>query len=161
LLPATGIFAMEVHIETLEEEATHATDEARMVLPGIQAILGFQLIAVFNQRFEDLSSIQQYVHLGAFLMVALAMGLLMAPAAYHRQAERGQLSRRFVNVASTLLCAAMVPLILGVALDAYLISFLISYDDKLSTSVGVFVCAALSGLWFLLPYLMGRAQRTA
>jgi hypothetical protein len=151
---------MEVHIETLEEEATHATDEARMVLPGIQAILGFQLIAVFNQRFEDLSSIQQYVHLGAFLMVALAMGLLMAPAAYHRQAERGQLSRRFVNIASTLLCAAMVPLILGVALDAYLISFLISYDDKLSTSVGVIVCAALSGLWFLLPYLMGRTQRT-
>jgi hypothetical protein len=160
LLPATGIFAMEVHIETLEEEATHATDEARMVLPGIQAILGFQLIAVFNQRFEDLSSIQQYVHLGAFLMVALAMGLLMAPAAHHRQVERGQLSRRFVNVASTLLCAAMVPLILGVALDAYLISFLISYDDKLSTSVGVIVCAALSGLWFLLPYSIGRAQRT-
>lgn len=58
---------MEVHIETLEEEATHATDEARMVLPGVQAILGFQLIAVFNQRFEDLSKIQQYVHLGAFL----------------------------------------------------------------------------------------------
>ena len=47
---------MDIHIETLEEEATHATDEARMVLPGIQAILGFQLIAVFNQRFEDLSS---------------------------------------------------------------------------------------------------------
>ena len=31
----------EVHRESLEEEATHATDEARMVLPGVQAILGF------------------------------------------------------------------------------------------------------------------------
>jgi hypothetical protein len=150
---------MEVHIETLEEEATHATDEARMVLPGVQAILGFQLIAVFNQRFEDLSTTQQYVHLGAFLMVALAMGLLMAPAAYHRQVERGQLSRRFVNVASTLLCAALVPLILGVALDAYLICFLISHDDVLSVVVSLGVCAALSGLWFLLPYLIGRTQR--
>jgi hypothetical protein len=70
---------MEVHIETLEEEATHATDEARMVLPGIQAILGFQLIAVFNQRFEDLSSIQQCLHLGAFLIVALAIGALDGP----------------------------------------------------------------------------------
>ena len=76
---------MEVHAETLEEEATHATDEARMVLPGVQAILGFQLIAVFNQRFENLSTAQQYVHLDAFLLVALAMSLLMAPAAYHRR----------------------------------------------------------------------------
>jgi len=32
------------HREDLEQEATHATDEARMVLPGIQAILGFQLV---------------------------------------------------------------------------------------------------------------------
>jgi hypothetical protein len=136
--------SMEVHTETLEEEATHATDEARMVLPGIQAILGFQLIAVFNQRFGDLSTTQQYLHLGAFLMIALAMGLLMAPAAYHRQVERGQLSRRFVNIASTLLCAAMVPLVLGVALDAYLICFLVSHDDAVSITVGVGVCAALS-----------------
>ena len=37
-----------VHRETLEQEATHATDEARMVLPGVQAVLGFQLIAVFT-----------------------------------------------------------------------------------------------------------------
>jgi hypothetical protein len=28
----------DVHRESLEEEATHATDEARMVLPGVQAI---------------------------------------------------------------------------------------------------------------------------
>ena len=33
----------DVHKEDLEEEATHATDEARMVLPGVQTIMGFQL----------------------------------------------------------------------------------------------------------------------
>jgi hypothetical protein len=43
---------MQTHRESLEEEATHATDEARMLLPGVQAVLGFQLIAMFNQRFE-------------------------------------------------------------------------------------------------------------
>jgi hypothetical protein len=32
----------DVHRESLDEEATHATDEARMVLPGVEAILGFQ-----------------------------------------------------------------------------------------------------------------------
>jgi hypothetical protein len=71
----------QIHVETLEEEATHATDEARMVLPGVQAVLGFQLVALFNQRFELLSPAEQVLHLAAFLLVALAMGLLMTPAA--------------------------------------------------------------------------------
>ena len=104
---------MQVHRETLEEEATHVTDEARMVLPGVQAVLGFQLIAVFNQRFQDLSAGEQLLHLAAFLLMALAMGMLMTPAAYHRQVERGCVSRRFVELSSTLLTVAMLPLIAG------------------------------------------------
>jgi hypothetical protein len=39
--------------ESLEEEVDHVVEEARMVLPGIQALLGFQLVAVFNQRFAE------------------------------------------------------------------------------------------------------------
>ena len=49
----------------LSEAASHLLNECRMVLPGIQAIFGFQLIAVFNERFsKDLESIDQRVHLG-------------------------------------------------------------------------------------------------
>jgi hypothetical protein len=45
----------------LAEAATYLLDECRMVLPGIQALFGFQLIAVFNQRFEqDLSAFERY-----------------------------------------------------------------------------------------------------
>ena len=116
---------MQVHRETLEEEATHVTDEARMVLPGVQAVLGFQLIAVFNQRFQELSAGEQLLHLAAFLLMALAMGMVMTPAAYHRQVERGRVSRRFIDLSSTLLTLAMLPLIAGVCLDTYLIARLI------------------------------------
>jgi hypothetical protein len=42
------------HVESLEHEARQAVEEARMVLPGIQALFGFQLIAVFNQRYTEL-----------------------------------------------------------------------------------------------------------
>ncbi|MEO7099505.1 MAG: DUF6328 family protein [Luteolibacter sp.] len=39
-------------------------EECRMVLPGIQALFGFQLIAVFNSRFaEALSRTEQSLHL--------------------------------------------------------------------------------------------------
>ena len=61
---------MQVHRETLEEEATHVIDKARMVLPVVQTVLGFQ----------ELSAGEQLLHLAAFLLMALAMGLLMTPA---------------------------------------------------------------------------------
>ena len=53
--------------------------------PRIGFILGFQLIAVFNQRFVEFDADRQVLHLVAFLLVAAATGLLMAPAAYHRR----------------------------------------------------------------------------
>ena len=45
---------------SLTESATHLLNEGRMVLPGIQALFGFQLIAVFNQGFaQKLSAAEQ------------------------------------------------------------------------------------------------------
>jgi hypothetical protein len=148
----------QIHRETLEEEATHVTDEARMVLPGVQAVLGFQLVAVFNQRFQDLSSAEQVLHLIAFLLVALAMGLMMTPAAYHRQVERGRVSRRFVELSSTLLTIAMLPLIGGVCLDTYLISRLILGAPETATMAAGVVAIVLAGLWYALPAVCRRLK---
>jgi hypothetical protein len=44
-----------------------------MLLPGIQALFGFQLIAVFNARFHDFSWIEQVLHLATQLLVAVAI----------------------------------------------------------------------------------------
>jgi Family of unknown function (DUF6328) len=141
----------DIHRESLEEEATHAIDEARMVLPGVQAIMGFQLIAVFNQKFDQLGASLQVVHLSAFLLIALAMGLIMAPAAFHRQVERGYVSRRFVNLASTLLTAAMVALLAGLSLDTFVLCQLVLASDVLSGILSGATAVVLFGLWFVLP----------
>jgi hypothetical protein len=142
----------EVHTEDLEAAATHATDEARMVLPGVQAIMGFQLIAVFNQRFEALDIVDQLIHLAAFFLIALAMVLLMTPAAYHRIVECGSVTKRFVALASTLIAAALVPLLLGLAMDFYILVVLVLYDRP----AAIFAAAALgvlfAVLWFVLPF---------
>jgi hypothetical protein len=150
---------MEVeHRETLEEEATHATDEARMVLPGIQAILGFQLIAVFNQRFQDLSEGLQVLHLAAFLLLAVAMGLVMAPAAYHRQAERGCITRRFVDFASRLLSLSLVPLTLGIVIDTYLLVWLVVGRELAGLCVAGGLLLVLVCLWFVVPQVARQAR---
>ena len=50
--------------QSLGDQVNTIEQEARMVLPGIQTLFGFQLIAVFNQGFKaNLSQVEQIIHL--------------------------------------------------------------------------------------------------
>jgi hypothetical protein len=137
---------------SLEEETRTTIEEARMVLPGIQALFGFQLIAVFNTRFHDFSNLEQFLHLVALLLVALAIALIMTPAAYHRIAERGIVSRRFVDLASRFLESALMPLILGISLDLFLLGRLILNNVALSATIACMMFLVFFGLWYLFPW---------
>lgn len=55
---------------TLKDQMGHILEEARMVLPGIQALFGFQTVAVFNERFADLPGHAQACHLAALALVS-------------------------------------------------------------------------------------------
>lgn len=77
----------------------------------------------------------------------------MAPAACHRLAERGRVSRRFVHLASTLLCLALVPLMDGGSLDTYQ---LVIGAGRRFVAVGLLVLAAP---WFGLSYFGWRLRR--
>jgi hypothetical protein len=147
---------------SLAEAVTHLLEECRMVLPGVQALFGFQLIAVFSAGFDDkLSGIEQRIHLLALGLVAIAGALVMAPAAYHRQAGSLHVSDRFIRYAGRLPLSAMVPLMLGIALDFYLIARVILESTLISALAAVGLVCVLASLWFVLPRLdMGRRDIT-
>jgi Family of unknown function (DUF6328) len=116
--------------ESLDAEVEQTLEEARMVLPGIQALFGFQLIAVFNERFDQaLGAPAKRLHLAVVVLTALVIGLIMAPAAYHRQAERDWVSRYFANYASLLITLAMAPLSIALAVEVSLVAFLVTGQD--------------------------------
>jgi hypothetical protein len=151
LRPVISMVANTVKIDDLDKEAEHLLEEARMVLPGIQALFGFQLIAFFNQRFTDgLSAADQCIHLGALLLAALSIGFVMAPAAYHRQAEPGQVSRAFVKIATRLITIGMLPLLIALTLDTYVVAKLVFHDARgIYPAVGLF--SVLAVLWYAWP----------
>jgi hypothetical protein len=139
--------------ESLSQQAQHTIEEARMVLPGIQALFGFQLIAVFNTRFAQLSSHEQYLHFGSLLLVTLAIALIMTPAAYHRLVERGGVSPFFIDFASRLIAGAMIPLLLAIVLDVLLIGRLILGGGWSSIGVASGIFCVFVFLWFIYPFL--------
>jgi len=144
---------------SLEEETRTVIEEARMVLPGIQAFFGFQLIAVFNNRFQELTHTEQVLHLIALLLLAVSIALIMTPAAYHRIAERGMVSRHFVELASRFLECAMFPLMLSIALDLFLLTRLILKNSALSAVVAVAAIMMFFGLWYLFPWTQSRRAK--
>ncbi len=140
----------------LSEAAQTLLDECRMVLPGIQALFGFQLIAVFNPRFAELGLAEQHLHLAAIALVAFAVGMVMTPAAYHRSRGSREVTDTFIHVSSLLLLGSMLPLAAALAIDIYVISRLV-IEEGPAIAFAVAVLAVLVFLWFVFPR-MGAAH---
>ena len=129
-----------------------------MVLPGIQALFGFQLIAVFSEGFSGrLAPALQRLHLAATILTCIAIALVMTPAAYHRLASPRAVSDSFIRLSTRLLVCSMLPLAASISLELYLVASLIL------TGRWVFLLPAalfvlFLGFWYVLP-LAGRARR--
>ncbi len=138
----------------LPEALRDLIEEARMVLPGIQALFGFQLVAVFSSGFkEDLTAGEQMVHLAAIALVAIAVALVMSPAAYHRQTDPQGVTQSFMDLASRFLLASMLPLIGGITLDFYLIARVILKNAAISLLLAIILAVIYVWFWYILPNL--------
>jgi hypothetical protein len=142
--------------ETEEMNLSQAGDmllsETRMVLPGIQALFGFQLVAVFNAAFgEKLTQGLQELHLLATVLVAVTIAIIMTPAAYHRQTGTRHVTQRFIDISTRLLLISVVPLALGICLEVYLIGRMILKDELLLLLISAVLFTVFMFFWFGLP----------
>lgn len=136
----------------LAKAAEHLLEECRMVLPGMQALLGFQLIAVFNPVFANrLTTAEQMLHLGAISLIALAVALIMTPAAYHRQTCPMEITNSFISLSTRLLLWSMWPLAAAICIDLYLIARLITDSPAAGASLVAVMATVFTTLWFVLP----------
>jgi hypothetical protein len=135
----------------LADAASFLLDECRMVLPGIQALFGFQMIAIFNQRFaDDLAPREQVLHFVSLSFVALAIALIMTPAVYHRTEGVREVSERFLRNSTRLLVASMVALGFGLCLDYYVVGKLVLGTERAAIpAAGLAIVLTL--FWIILP----------
>src|ERR1043166_8424261 len=128
----------------LHEKIDAMLTEARVILPGAQALLGFQLAIVLSESFEKLLPALKWFHGIGLLLVCLSVLLLMAPAAYHRIVYAGEDSTQFHRVGSWLVTMSTVPLALGLSADVLVVG------TKIWASNSAAVLAALISLLFLI-----------
>ena len=94
--------------------------EARVILPGAQALIGFQFVVTMSKTFSQLAPAEQHIHFASLCAVALSVMLLITPAAVHRMTFGGQDVLRFHKIGSIIVTLALIPLAFGIAGDFYL-----------------------------------------
>ncbi len=144
--------------QKLTDKIKHVLTECRVVLPGSQALLGFQFICVLTESFDKLPPLSKYIHLASLGLNALTIVLLMTPAAYHRLVERGEETEHFHRFASRMLVAALAPLALGLAGDVYVVVQKVTDSQLVSVVSALVILAVFWELWFGLT-LYRRTQR--
>ena len=74
----------ETRKEQLEREHGELLEELRSLIPGAEVLFGFLLAIRFTGQFAELTSLQEYVYYATLISTAVALVMLLAPAAYHR-----------------------------------------------------------------------------
>ena len=133
-----------------DQEMRNIIEEARVILPGLQAVFGFQTIAVFNDRFNDLETYAQVCHLLGLVLLIVAMAMLMTPAVYYR-AQHGVATAQMVKVSRKNIRGALMPLASGLSLDMMTVMSLATDKPALSIGVAVATLILFVGLWYLVP----------
>lgn len=145
----------------LSKAAQYLLEECRMVLPGIQALFGFQLIAVFSEKFaKNLSWGEQRMHLVALGLVAIATALVMTPASIHRHIGAREVTDRFISISTRLLVISMYPLALGISTDFYLIARIILGSRQVAFILALVLLVTFCILWFVFPRKIGKQEKS-
>jgi len=139
---------------TLHDRIDSTLTESRVILPGAQALFGFQLIVMLTKPFTELPAEAKLVHVGALLCVALTIILLMAPAAIHRLSFAGEDTPQMLRFGSGLVTAALLPLGLGIAGDVYVAVGHSLDNEALGIVAALGILALLLSIWYAWPLLV-------
>lgn len=133
--------------------------EARVIIPGGQALLGFQFVATLTRAFAQLPASVQIVHCAGLCAVALAVLILMTPAAVHRIAFHGEDNEDFFRTGSRLVTLAPLPLAAGIAADVLVVYYKVSENRTVAGSAGVVALLVLVWFWYGYPLWRSRHDK--
>ena len=147
-------------VTPLDQKIEQMLTEARVMLPGVQALLGFDLLVTFTRAFESLSAASKGVHIAGMACAALTMILLMAPAAFHRITFGGEDTESMHHIGSFFVTCAALPLGLSIGANAYVAAAKATDHAGVAAAIALGLSAVLLVLWYVKP-LLDRRERGA
>jgi hypothetical protein len=156
---------MEDKQQSLETRIGQALTELRVVLPGAQALFGFQASAVLTDSFHTLSQLSRTLHLLSMGLVVVAIIQLIAPAAYHRIATNGNAEEGVLHYMVSMILTAEGLIALALVGDAYVTISMITDNPLLALTLSLALVVCFGVLLYAAPiaarYHRRRRRKTA
>jgi hypothetical protein len=146
---------MQISNTPLSTKVEQLLTEARVIIPGAQALLGFQFVAMLTSGFDRLPQSVKAVHALALCLVAINVILLMTPAALHRLSFNGDDSKTFLRIGSALVIAAPSFLAAGIAAETFVVLEKVFGSTGWAPASAIMSFATLISLWYAIPVVLG------
>jgi hypothetical protein len=140
--------------EELRRRYAILLQELRVVLPGVQVLVGFLLTVPFANRFPELDASGRAAYGIALVASLLSVVCLITPTVYHRVADRRERTARLRwGIRLTVAGLALLAVALGAGL--WCVSRLV-FGDEWAWWLTVPVAVSIVVLWLVLPKASGR-----
>jgi hypothetical protein len=138
--------------ERLDRELMELLQELRVVLPGVQVLLAFLLLAPFQPRFAQLSGSQRNAFFASIACATLATVLLIAPSAHHRLRWRARDKERLLRIGNQVALWGTVFLAAAIVLALYVVADVLYVSQLALLAAGVAV-VVFAWIWYGLPFV--------
>src|SRR5436189_135580 len=104
----------------LKEKTQNALDESRTLILGAQILLGALYRTIFEPGYHELPPESRFLVLCALGLITVVVGLLIAPAPYHRIVEGGKDDHEFTSYVLRIMMIALLPFALSLGISLYI-----------------------------------------
>ncbi len=135
--------------EELRQRYDTLLQEMRVLLPGVQVLLGFLLTVPFAEGFADLDTLGRRAWATSLLAALLSTVCLLTPTAHHRIGDRTERASRLAWGARMQvigICLLAVAVLAGLWCVTRFI-----FDTATAWTLAAPVMVAMIALWILLP----------
>jgi hypothetical protein len=127
--------------------------ELRVAGIGVQVLFGFLLSLAFTNRFGVLDADQRRLYAATLIVAALAVALLIAPAAFHRVVFRRQQKEALLHFSQWTSLLGLVCSAVAIGGSCALVLMVVLADSVVPLLVGTLV-AVYGLLWFGIPLIV-------
>jgi hypothetical protein len=143
---------------SLSTQVKTALDETRLLMLGAQVLFGFKLNSVFQEEFANLSVASRYVDCAGQVLMAMAIGLLVAPSMQHRIVENGEDTVRIHRITGVFAGMALLPFAVSLGLGFYIV-----FDHVFGMAAalvgGSAFCLLAGAFWYGLGFILRTKSR--
>jgi hypothetical protein len=147
---------MQSSSTSLKTKIEQLLTEARLIIPGGQALFGFQFIAMLTSGFDRLPESAKVVHASALCMIGMNVIIMMTPAALHRLSFDGEDSVRFLRLGSALVIIGPLFLAAGISAETYIVFLKVLNSSQVAVAAAISTITVMIGLWYVWPLLLRR-----